>query len=182
MGRRHRACGGGADEKLLRGRLRRVGNADRRAASEGHQQDRDERDDEGWGTDCRNRETDRAHCETDRAADTQGLLEARAKKDPAIALKHYLGTPVLRAPPGQGARPRVMGPGPDAKWKPLSMADVDFEANWDFQAYAGDVVSTEHETVWWFGAAGSSAFQLRTVDGRSTDPAFDATIVLKRVP
>jgi len=72
-------------------------------------------------------------------ADTQGLLEARAKKDPAIALKHYLGTPVLLAPPGKGARPRVVGPGPDAKWKPLSMTDLAFEANWDFQAYAGDV-------------------------------------------
>ncbi len=72
-------------------------------------------------------------------ADTQGLLAARAKKDPAVALAHYMGTPVVEAPPGAGARPRVVAPGPDAKWKALSMADLAFEADWDFQAYAGDV-------------------------------------------
>src|ERR1700754_389421 len=62
-------------------------------------------------------------------ADTQGLLAARAKKDPNVALTHYLGTPVTEAPPGPGARPRVVGPGPDAKWKPLSPSDLAFEAD-----------------------------------------------------
>jgi hypothetical protein len=45
-------------------------------------------------------------------------------------------------------------------------------------SYAGDVVTGPNETTWWFGAANSSAFELRTIDGRSTDPAIDATIVL----
>lgn len=72
-------------------------------------------------------------------ADTQGLLAARAKKDPKLALTYYLGTPLTEAPPGKGARARVVGPGPDAKWRPLSMADLGFMADWDFQAYAGDV-------------------------------------------
>lgn len=44
-------------------------------------------------------------------------------------------------------------------------------------AYAGDVVSSEHGTVWWFGPAHQS-FELDTVDGHSTDPAIAATIVL----
>lgn len=45
-------------------------------------------------------------------------------------------------------------------------------------AYAGDVVSGEDDTVWWFGPAGSS-FELHTIGGRATDPAFNATIVLR---
>jgi hypothetical protein len=49
-------------------------------------------------------------------------------------------------------------------------------------SYAGDVVSSEDGTVWWFGPADSSALELHTVDGRSTDPAFDATIALTRAP
>ena len=72
-------------------------------------------------------------------ADTQGLLAARAKKDPAVALKYYMGTPVLQQMPGKGARARVAGPGADARWKPLSMADLSFEADWGFEAYSGDV-------------------------------------------
>ena len=72
-------------------------------------------------------------------ADTQGLLAARSKKDPAIALKYYMGTPVLQQMPGKGGRARVAGPGRDASWMPLSMADLAFEAEWGFQTYSGDV-------------------------------------------
>jgi len=72
-------------------------------------------------------------------ADTKGLLAARARRDPKVALDYYYGTPVTQPMAGKGAPPRVIDQGPGAKWKPLSEADLGFMANWDFQAYAGDV-------------------------------------------
>ncbi len=72
-------------------------------------------------------------------ADTRGLIAARAKRDPKIALTYYYGTPVTEPMPGKGAPPRVISQGAGAKWTPLSEADLGFMADWDFQAYAGDV-------------------------------------------
>lgn len=72
-------------------------------------------------------------------ADTKGLLAARAKRDPKLALDYYYGTPVTQPMPGKGAPPRVVDQGPGAKWKPLSENDLAFMADWDFQAYSGDV-------------------------------------------
>src|SRR3546814_4964357 len=70
-------------------------------------------------------------------ADTQGLLAARTAKDPKVALNYYMGEPVMAPVPGKGAKARVVGPGPDAKWKPLTLGDLGFMADWGFQGYAG---------------------------------------------
>ena len=72
-------------------------------------------------------------------AETTGLIAARAKRDPTLALTYYYGTPVTEPKAGTGAQPQVVGQGKDAKWTALSEADLGFMANWDFQAYAGDV-------------------------------------------
>ena len=72
-------------------------------------------------------------------AETTGLIAARAKRDPTLALTYYYGTPVTEPKAGKGAQPQVVGQGKDAKWTALSEADLGFMANWDFQAYAGDV-------------------------------------------
>ena len=65
----------------------------------------------------------------------------RAKHDPKVALDYYLGTKALAPDPARGgaltasARP---GTG-DAQWRPLlTEKDLAFEADWGFEAYAGD--------------------------------------------
>ena len=72
-------------------------------------------------------------------ADTSGLLAARKAHDPKVALAYYFGRPVTEKMPGKGALDRILAPGPDARWTPLSMGDVAFMADWGFEAYAGDV-------------------------------------------
>ncbi|WP_411286519.1 alpha/beta hydrolase [Phenylobacterium sp.] len=73
-------------------------------------------------------------------ADTTGLKAARAKRDPKVALDYYFGQqPITQAWPGKGAPARIVGPGPGARWTPLTQSDLAFMADWDFQAYAGDV-------------------------------------------
>jgi pimeloyl-ACP methyl ester carboxylesterase len=75
-------------------------------------------------------------------ADTTALKAARIKHDPKLALDYYLGAGSLQPSPIAGAAPRV-GPPPAGTagptWKPLSQTDLAFMADWDFQAYAGDV-------------------------------------------
>lgn len=72
-------------------------------------------------------------------AETDKLREARAKKDPSLALVHYLGASSLEESKVPGAPAKVTGPGGDGAWKPLTQGDLAFMADWDFQAYAGDV-------------------------------------------
>lgn len=72
-------------------------------------------------------------------AETETLREARVKKDPKLALTHYLGASSLEASSIAGAPAKVTGPGGDGAWKPLTQGDLAFMADWDFQAYAGDV-------------------------------------------
>ncbi|MDO8321491.1 MAG: alpha/beta hydrolase [Phenylobacterium sp.] len=75
-------------------------------------------------------------------ADTTGLTAARARKDPKVALDYYLGAAALQPSALPGAPLKVDVPpagSPPPAWKPLSQTDVAFMADWDFQAYAGDV-------------------------------------------
>ena len=72
-------------------------------------------------------------------ADTTALLAARRAHDPKTALDYYYGAPVMSAMQGKGALARIVGPGPDAKWKPLTQGDLGFMADWGFETYAGDV-------------------------------------------
>ena len=71
-------------------------------------------------------------------AETEGLREARVKKDPKIALDHYLGAAALVPSSRPGEPAKVTGSGA-GKWAPLTQGDAAFMADWDFQAYAGDV-------------------------------------------
>ncbi|WP_333805779.1 hypothetical protein, partial [Phenylobacterium sp.] len=66
-------------------------------------------------------------------AETEALSEARRKRDPAIALKHYLGADAI------GPDGRVGPPTASAAWKPLTQTDLAFMANWGFETYAADV-------------------------------------------
>jgi pimeloyl-ACP methyl ester carboxylesterase len=72
-------------------------------------------------------------------ADTSALTAARKAKNPKIALDYYLGADAIQASPTPGAPGRVGPPTAQAKWKPLSEADLGFMADWGFEAYAGDV-------------------------------------------
>lgn len=72
-------------------------------------------------------------------AETEKLREARVRKDPALALNHYLGASVLQPSEIPGAPAKATGLGGDGAWKPLTQGDLSFMADWDFQAYAGDV-------------------------------------------
>lgn len=51
-----------------------------------------------------------------------------------------------------------------------------WEASNPENLYSGDVITSESDTVWWFGDANSSAFSVQTVGGRSTDPAIPMVI------
>ncbi len=72
-------------------------------------------------------------------AETTALTAARKAKDPRIALDEYLGPDAIQRSATTGAPGRVGPATAKAKWKPLSQADLAFMADWDFQAYAGDV-------------------------------------------
>ena len=72
-------------------------------------------------------------------ADTSALTAARKAKDPKVALNYYLGADSLQSTGLQGAPDRVGPATASAKWKPFGQQDLAFMANWDFQAYAGDV-------------------------------------------
>ena len=72
-------------------------------------------------------------------ADTSALTAARKAKDPKVALDYYLGADALQPSKILGAPGRVGPATANAKWKPLSQSDLSFMANWDFQAYSGDV-------------------------------------------
>lgn len=72
-------------------------------------------------------------------AETDKLREARAKRDPKIALDHYLGASILQPSNVPGAPAKATGPGGEGAWKPLTQGDLAFMADWDFQTYAGDV-------------------------------------------
>lgn len=71
-------------------------------------------------------------------AETEGLREARVKHDSKIALDHYLGAAALVPSSRPGEPAKVTGTGV-GKWTPLTQGDAAFMADWDFQAYAGDV-------------------------------------------
>jgi len=71
-------------------------------------------------------------------AETEGLREARVKHDPKIALDHYLGAAALVPSSRPGEPAKVTGTGV-GKWTPLTQGDAAFMADWDFQAYAGDI-------------------------------------------
>lgn len=77
-------------------------------------------------------------------ADTAGLLQARAKKNPALAAEYYFGSGVLSMDsehPGKwpNVPPQKMIGRPGAKWQPLKQKDLSFMADWGFEVYAGDV-------------------------------------------
>lgn len=72
-------------------------------------------------------------------AETTALIAARKAKDPKVALSYYFGTPVMSPMKAPGAPARIVSPGTDAKWKPLTQTDLKFMADWGFEAYAGDV-------------------------------------------
>lgn len=75
-------------------------------------------------------------------ADTAALTAARKTRDPKLALDYYLGAGALQASTLPGAPLKVDVPpagSPQPTWKPLSQTDLAFMADWDFQAYAGDV-------------------------------------------
>jgi pimeloyl-ACP methyl ester carboxylesterase len=72
-------------------------------------------------------------------ADTSGLTAARRARDPKVALDYYLGVDVIQPSAAPGAPGRVGPATAKAKWTPLSESDLSFMADWDFQAYAGDV-------------------------------------------
>ena len=73
-------------------------------------------------------------------ADTTALIAARRAANPKLALDYYFGTPVTQPVRNAPAAPsRILAPGPDAKWAPLTQADLAFMADWGFEAYAGDV-------------------------------------------
>ncbi|WP_293902742.1 hypothetical protein [Phenylobacterium sp.] len=74
-------------------------------------------------------------------ADTTALLAARKARDPRVALAYYFGTPSMAPMPGKGAPARIVAPGPDAKWTPLTQGDLAFMADWGFETYAGDVAA-----------------------------------------
>ena len=72
-------------------------------------------------------------------ADTSGLTAARKAKSPKVALEYYLGADALQ-PSANPHAPAQVGPATaKARWKPLTQGDAGFMADWDFQAYAGDV-------------------------------------------
>jgi pimeloyl-ACP methyl ester carboxylesterase len=75
-------------------------------------------------------------------ADTSGLREARAKKDPKVALDYYIGPAALQSTNIPGAPLKVMTPPPGSprgQWAPLTQTDLAFMADWGFMTYAGDV-------------------------------------------
>lgn len=72
-------------------------------------------------------------------ADTSALAAARKARDPQIALDYYLGPDAIQPSPIPGAPGRVGPATAQAKWRPLTQADLAFMADWGFEAYAGDV-------------------------------------------
>lgn len=72
-------------------------------------------------------------------ADTTALTAARKARDPKVALDYYLGADAIQPSPIKGAAGRVGPATAQAKWKPLSEADLGFMADWGFETYAGDV-------------------------------------------
>jgi hypothetical protein len=78
--------------------------------------------------------------------DTAGLLRARRDKDPEVALDYYFGRSILSLDPARPGKfpttpPHLLPQQPDATFRPLEQADVPFEAEWGFEAHAGDVDS-----------------------------------------
>lgn len=72
-------------------------------------------------------------------AEMTAMIAARKAHDPKIALDYYYGTPVMAPMQGAGASARIVSPGPDAKWKPLTQGDLSFMADWGFETYSADV-------------------------------------------
>jgi hypothetical protein len=76
--------------------------------------------------------------------DTLGLLQARLKRDPETALDYYFGRSILSLDPARPGKfpatpPHLLPTQPDSLFRPLQQADVPFEAEWGFEAHAGDV-------------------------------------------
>lgn len=76
--------------------------------------------------------------------DTFGLLAARLRRDPDAAVDYYFGRSILSVDPARPGKfplipPQNLPGQPDARFRPLEQADVPFEAEWGFEAHAGDV-------------------------------------------
>ena len=76
--------------------------------------------------------------------DTSGLLSARLRSDPGAAIDYYFGHSILSLDPERPGKfplvpPQNLPGQPDARFQPLAQADVPFEAEWGFEAHAGDV-------------------------------------------
>jgi hypothetical protein len=76
--------------------------------------------------------------------DTFGLLSARLRRDPGAAIDYYFGHSILSLDPDRPGKfplipPQNLPGQPDATFQPLAQADVPFEAEWGFEAHAGDV-------------------------------------------
>lgn len=72
-------------------------------------------------------------------AEMSAMIAARKAHDPKIALDYYYGAPVMAPVQGANAPPRIVSPGADAKWKPLTQGDLGFMADWGFETYSADV-------------------------------------------
>jgi len=72
-------------------------------------------------------------------AETTALTEARMAKNPKLALDYYLGSDAQKPSAIPGAPGQVGSATDKAQWKALTQTDLSFMADWDFQAYAGDV-------------------------------------------
>lgn len=76
--------------------------------------------------------------------DTFGLFAARARRNPDAAIDYYFGRSILSLDPERPGKfplipPQNLPAQPDAVFRPLEQADVPFEAEWGFEAHAGDV-------------------------------------------
>ncbi len=76
-------------------------------------------------------------------AETQGGLQARAKRDPGLAIDYYFSRALLNVDQKRPGKWPLLPPaqliGTDgAKFRPLQQDDVRFMSEWGFEAYAGD--------------------------------------------
>jgi len=77
-------------------------------------------------------------------AETQGGRQARAKRDPALAVDYYFSRSVLSMDSKRPGKWPLLPPtdligAGGAKFRPLQQDDVGFMSEWGFDAYAGDV-------------------------------------------